>query len=1052
MVNYQKKFLKEYQKLNPDQKQAVDTIDGPVMVIAGAGTGKTQTIALRIANILAKTDTPASAILCLTFTDNASFNMRSRLLGIIGPAAYQVRIHTFHSFCHQIISTNPDIFNSLDLRHIEEIEKIEIISNIVSKLAYDSPLKPLGDPVYYVREIISVIQTLKREGFGPKNLKKLLDDQQNFISQTNNLYLALKKLRPSKSLEEDILQILTQILKNPATPPYLKSIFSQKYSQYQQGSYDIGKAKNPAINFKNDILSTIEDIEKNLPKQVELLSVFKKYQQKLAKNHLFDFDDMINFVTDKFGQDKNFLRSFQAQVHYILVDEFQDSNNSQIKLINQLASFFSKPNLFVVGDDDQSIFRFQGASVENILNFYHQYSPQIFILKNNYRSHQLILDSAQSVISHNQSQLVKHVKSVDKNLCSNVNYDPDPINLFEFQNSLDEASSVVNTVKNLLNRGVEANQIAILYRQHQDSLLVEKLLSQENISYTKAKSNLLTTPHINYFLRTITAIVDPSSTNLYSFLCIPFLKINSLSLLKTLKTIHKHKHSLTDFLFSKKSKNKKINHNLKLIADCQKLTPNLPLDKLFIAISDQFSYLNYLSKLPNSYQALSDFYNLFTYLKNFLSTRPKAQLSDFISRINLLIDHNLDIPQSFSPNAPLGINLITAHGAKGLEFDHVFIINCLDGKWGNSQKRSIIKLPLGILSSDFLDNQQEEERRLFYVALTRAKKQIYLSFPTTRDNGRLQNPSQFIFEIDPKNIDKSTTQSSDKAGLIAILSTNPLLLDSNQNQQFILDYLKNNYKFNISHLNSYLNCPFCFFYKSIIRIPLLKSPKASLGTAVHQTLSEYYNKPIISLDSLLSFFKICLIKEQLDKPDHLDMLSLGLDIIKDYYSKYPSPKGQFRLDLNFSNRQIFLANIPLTGKIDKLELLSSRTGGKQDVIVTDFKTGRFDYNKTRPNFDAKGGDYFRQILFYKLLLDLDPGSPYHFKSGQIEYVEPPASTKFPIKKIDFSPADVDQLKKLIKDTYQNILDLKFPINPDCKNRDNLHQYLWPKLPLKLPAF
>ncbi len=1041
MPDYKQIFKSEYQKLNPAQKQAVDTTDGPVMVVAGAGTGKTQTIALRIANILDKTDTPPSSILCLTFTDNAAFNMRKRLIEIIGPTAYSVQIHTFHSFCNMVISTNPDLFPQTNLRSIEEIDKIEIIGEIIDKLPHTSPLKPTGEPLYYLSSCISSIQTLKREGFSPKSLLNLLNQQQIFIDNLSPLYNQLKNLRSSKSFETEFLTIFQKILENPHTPTSFKTLFSGKYRLFQDGFYAVGKAKNPAINFKNDLLSVFDQIKNNLAKQFELQKVYKSYQRQLKRLSLYDFDDMINFVTSKFSKNPEFLKQYQEQILYILVDEFQDSNNSQIKLLDQLSAYFDNPNLFVVGDDDQSIFRFQGASVENIINFSKKYSPKVFVLVNNYRSHQLILDSARQVISQNQLQLVKHIKNIDKNLVSKVDFDADPINLYLAQTPTHQAVLVVDKIKDLIASGVLPQNIAILYRQHQDADLTEKLLLNSQIKFSRHKQNSLNENSINYFIRILKAVANPSDNfAFFSFLCLPFLKISSSVLLKINYKTKKLKIGLLDYLHSSHLKSRKIKKYLSILADCFTQVENMPLDRLFVYIADQFSYLSYLNSLTNNYLSISQFYNLFAYLKSYQQTHPKASLDDFTKRLDLLLTNNLSIPQTFVPSDDSAINLMTVHSAKGLEFEHVFIINCIDGLWGNSRARYSLSLPLGIVSNNLDNDPNEEDRRLFYVALTRAKKQIYLFYPQTKDNGKNISPCQFIFEIDSKNIDSNTevrpVSSSDLVNLLT-LPTNYFLTD--QNQDLIENYLKTSYKFNITHLNSYLACPYCFFYKTILKIPSVKSNKASLGTAIHTTLSYLHQNPKSTLKKLSQVLEFSLKQENLIEKDHTEMFALGLDILKKYLVDHPHLFGIYKLEQNFSEHKLFFEGIPITGKIDKIEVLKTNTHGKKDIIVTDFKTGKFNYTKIATKFDHTGGDYFRQILFYKLLIELSPKLNYHFKQGQIEFVEPdPKNDKF-TRVINFSDQDMENLKSLIKDTYQNIIDLKFPINPDCKNRDHLHQ-------------
>jgi len=274
-------FKKEYARLNPAQRLAVDTIEGPVMVIAGAGTGKTQTIALRIANILKTTQTPPGAILALTFTETATIAMRQRLLSIIGSSAYNVKISTFHSFCHEVIQTHPDYFPfARDLQNLDELDKIEIIQKILDKRPQSSPLKPWGAPYFYQKHLISHIQTLKRENITPEDLQKLITNQQDFLSHHQSPYQQFKKLKFNKELEPQVLSILKSLLKSPDIPPPLLSQLNFYQNSFDAGSL-IGPAKSPTVNLKNTLIHFFDQLQKNIKKQFELQKIYALYQKHL---------------------------------------------------------------------------------------------------------------------------------------------------------------------------------------------------------------------------------------------------------------------------------------------------------------------------------------------------------------------------------------------------------------------------------------------------------------------------------------------------------------------------------------------------------------------------------------------------------------------------------------------------------------------------------------------------------------------------------------------------------------------------------------------------
>ncbi|MFA7301383.1 MAG: ATP-dependent DNA helicase [Candidatus Shapirobacteria bacterium] len=1014
-------FKSEYQKLNEKQKLAVDTIEGPVMVIAGAGTGKTQTIALRIANILAKTQTNPSSILCLTFTDTGVTAMRDRLIKIIGPTAYSVRLHTFHSFCNDIILSHPENFIiSHNLKPADELEKLEITNELIDKLPDGSVLKPWGDHYFYRKDIISSIQTLKRENISSENLKTLITNQQNYLSTTTSQYESLKKLRVGKTIDIDIQKIVDSL------PP--NSQISYHYNLYKNGGYNIGAAKNSTINFKNALIKFFDNLIKNIPKQLELLVIFQGYQLALQTQGMYDFDDMILFVIDAFKNDSNLLRTYQEQYQYFLVDEYQDTNSAQNQILDLLSDYYDNPNIFVVGDDDQSIFRFQGASIENVYDFYLKYKTTPIVLQNNYRSHQLILDSSTSVINNNQNRIANFIKDIDKSLKSNSSFDPDPINVISANSTLEENFWVSEKIKKLIETGVNPNEIAVLYRNNNDISDLAQALKQEKINfYLNSDQNILNSRHIQQLIYLLKFINDPTQTDLfYHILASDYVNFNSLDLLKKVRHID-------DLSSNSKIKLRNIDRRLAL---ARKWLENDNLDRFFNKVIRKFKFLDYCLSQKDP-QILNHLLTFHQELKR-LSVDKKYTLKQFLDRLDSLIENNLIISAPpLVQNLNNSVQLLTVHRAKGLEFEHVFLIKVADKKWGNTRNMSKLSLPLGILKYDIANessSQNEDERRLFYVALTRAKKQIYISYSGI--------PSVFVSEIDPKLIETINIPADTQT--IALQQYFPLVENQNIDisyQNYLTEFLKTKYLFNVTHLNSYLRCPFCFYHQTILRIPAVKDKFSSLGTAVHNTLSHYYNHQTISLSELQNIFKDFLLKENLNNSDYNESLFRGTNIMTDYFNQYGNVLSKNnKTDYDFKSANLHLNNIPITGKIDLIEYLD---GNKINVV--DFKTGNPDgkYKELSPE-----GDYFRQLAFYKLLISLDSTNmPWHVPStnifGIIDFVQKSKQKNTLIRKeIKITPDDVEALKLLITDVYTKILALDFfKIRPDCKDHQHIHYLL-----------
>ncbi|HLL60677.1 MAG TPA: ATP-dependent helicase, partial [Candidatus Nitrosocosmicus sp.] len=431
-----KEFEKLYSRLNPAQKHAVDAIEGAVMVIAGPGTGKTQILTLRIANILLNTQVNPENILALTFTESAVYEMRKRLVSIIGTPGYRVEINTFHGFCNEIIQNNSENFAHLiAAESITELQQIQILESIIRD-ANLTVLKPIGDPNYYVRPALSAINDLKKEGVTAGMFEKALQLQESDYGKIEDLH-------------------------------------------HEKGVHQ-GKIK-----------TKYQDLQKNINKNKELLIIYKAYQQELYSKKMYDFNDMLLEVIKAFENDPQLLLKFQEQYQYFLVDEHQDTNAAQNKIIESLAGYFPNPNLFVVGDEKQAIFRFQGASLENFLYFKHLYKEALLInLQTNYRSSQRILDAAGSLISHNQK--TKELLPSESKLVANFCETNLGIKIASFHDYYSEFYWLGEHIKKRINNKADPCEIAVLVRNNRDVEPIIDVFEQKSIPYiVESDQNIL---------------------------------------------------------------------------------------------------------------------------------------------------------------------------------------------------------------------------------------------------------------------------------------------------------------------------------------------------------------------------------------------------------------------------------------------------------------------------------------------------------------------------------------------------------------------------------
>jgi DNA helicase II / ATP-dependent DNA helicase PcrA len=437
MNTYQHNFQEGINKLNLNQKKAVDTIDGSVMVIAGPGSGKTQILSLRIANILAQTDAIASSILCLTFTDNASYNMRKRLTKFLGPDSSKVNVFTFHSFAKYIMEQFPEYFwMGSYMKPLDPINKVLILEEILGELSSSNSLtsKGLQDEYVFLKSISTNIAEIKKFGLSSEQFESVVLENKKYIdefgdrieellsvaSYPKNLEIILSNLNEILAFGDNIVSSIDQNLFS------LKGVLDERIRQVILDLNNNPKSKSYS-ELKDSILEKKLLKERKITKKnLDLATIYDLYQSKIRKAGFYDYEDMILETVSELKQNDELRLILQERYQYVLVDEFQDTNLAQMELVDGLLNMElteNNPNLFVVGDEDQCIYKFQGAEIENLIGFKRKFSKvEVITMTQNYRSNQAILDYAGLVIESSSSRLSNspEFSFVDKKLVSMV--------------------------------------------------------------------------------------------------------------------------------------------------------------------------------------------------------------------------------------------------------------------------------------------------------------------------------------------------------------------------------------------------------------------------------------------------------------------------------------------------------------------------------------------------------------------------------------------------------------------------------------------------------
>lgn len=1013
------KFKEEYERLNENQRKAVDTIDGPVMVIAGPGTGKTQILAARIGKILLDTDTIPENILCLTYTDAGTIAMRKRLVSFIGSEAYKVNIHTFHSFCNDVIQDNLYLFDKHALDAISELENIQLFKKLIDDFPKNHALKRYRGDVYYeIKNLRNLFSAMKQEGWIPSQINSAID-----------AYLA------------DL-------------PNREAFVYKKKYKEFNPG--DLKKTRHD------------EELER-MNKLRTAVNEFENFQTLMRTKNRYDFDDMINWVIKVFEENDNVLSSYQEKYQYILVDEYQDTSGTQNKLVQLLINYWDKPNVFVVGDDDQSIYRFQGANVENMLAFANAYTKDLMtvVLTNNYRSTQPILDISKTLINKNEERLVRQLEGLSKDLVSSneeikrLTHTP-LVN--EYTTVKAEMADITYKVADLLKQGTEPGKIAVIYKENKYGEEIAKYLRLKNIPvYSKRSINILENPFAKkliLILRYLDAehhIPYGGDDLLFELLHFDFYKIPPIEIAKLTVSANRNRSgeptSIRRLLYEKSHMppvdlfDKGIDERLKmvngmleqLIADVS----NVTLQKLFENIIQHGGVLKYIINSHDKIEKMQLLTALFDFIKEETGRDPALNLQNLVNIIDLMEKENLAIPMIQIGGTDNGVNLLTAHGSKGLEFEHVFFTGLNANFWEKKKKPSGgFKFPDTLFSSlsvsiNIEAKDNEELRRLFYVGLTRAQKYLYLSYATFKNDGKEMEPSMFIAEIREEHnllIAKKTFSDEQFAEFEMLQFTAQSPEIEKAEEDFITNLLAK-FEMNVTALNSYLNCPLGFYYKNLIRIPSGKNEATEFGSAIHYGLERFFRQVSLAenhsaweddnsknfppRDVLLSDFNWYMNrhKENFTREAFSRRVEYGEEVLKNYFDKYIDNWSKV-VSVERNIRGVVVNGVPLKGKLDKLEF-----NGK-DVNVVDYKTGDIEkaMPKMKPPHDKEpnGGDYWRQAVFYKLLIDNYKVKDWKVLTTEFDFVEPDKKKNYRKEKIVITPADTETVTQQITSVWEKI--------------------------------
>ncbi|OGZ92995.1 MAG: hypothetical protein A2528_01590 [Candidatus Staskawiczbacteria bacterium RIFOXYD2_FULL_37_9] len=911
-------------KLNSEQKEAVEHGTGPLLIVAGAGTGKTTVITQRIANLIEKSMAKPEEILAVTFTEKAAFEMEERVDKLLDIGYVDLWISTFHSFCERILRENAlDIGLSNDFKILDNTSGWLLARQNLDKfdLKY---YKALGNPTKFIQALISHFSHCKDQEVYPENYLEYADT----LKTTDN--------GPEDQETERI---------------------------------------------------------------TEIANAYHVYQQILLENSALDFGDLINYCLKLFKKRPHILKKYREKFKYILVDEFQDTNWSQYELIKLLAE--PANNLTVCADDDQAIYRWRGASFSNIVKFQEDFDNvrQISLI-NNYRSSQNILDKSYNFIKQNDPDRLEFRIKINKKLVANTKEDG-TIGHIHAKTLDQEVGETLKKILEILKRDKNAsyNDFVILVRANDHAVPFIRALERANLPYQFLASRGLYSKPVILDIISYFKLLDNyhEGASVYRILNLAFLEISETDIATITQFCRRKTVSLFDALqemalipdVSEKTK-EKVTFVLSLIKKHSEMAREKGVAEILVSFLEDSGYLKYLvdKNDEDKIDLVNQFYKK---VKNFEEAAIEPTLKKFMEEMILELESGEEGKLEFDPEkGPDMIKVMTIHGAKGLEFKYVFIVNMVDRRFPTDQRRDPIELPEDLIKDikSKGDVHLQEERRLCYVAMTRSKKELYFTSAEDYGGQRKKKISRFLAEM---NYDGQTEQNMPASCGVRASRGNEASrhnLRIKTSAQFLPSH------FSYSQLAAFEKCPLQYKFNFILKVPVRGKAVFSFGKTMHNTLYEFLkfvNEPEKNLlgekepqkndfGELEKLFENNWIDEWYENKKQKDeYYKLGKKIIKEFYENFSKnpPKilkvnGQPALEMPFNLK---IGEHTIFGVIDRMD---QENGG---VAIIDYKTGQ---SKDKLDTDAK-----EQLLIYQIaakeVLSLEPTklAYYYLDDGKI---------------------------------------------------------------------
>jgi DNA helicase-2/ATP-dependent DNA helicase PcrA len=892
-----------HEGLNSAQQAAVAHGDGPLLVIAGAGTGKTTVITHRIAHLINTKRARPEQILAMTFTEKAAAEMERRVDLLVPYGFTDTWISTFHAFGDRVLRENALVLGlSPDFRLLTQAEQVIFLQEHLFELPLDY-FRPLGNPMKHVQALLQLFSRAKDEDVGP-----------------------------------------------------------QEYAACAE------QLEKQAIAAPDD-----EVLAERAKRESEIAQAYQRYQELMAQEGKLDFGDLMTQTLTLFREHPLVLRQMQERFRYILVDEFQDTNYAQFEIVKLLAA--THRNVTVVGDDDQSIFKFRGASISNILNFRQEFpEAETVVLVENYRSTPGILDAAYRLIQHNNPDRLEYREGVDKRLRPQ-NADGPAIESLVFQTYHEEADWAAGKIQEFVEAKEYApGSIAILVRRNSDADPFLRALNMKGIPWRfSGARGLYDREEIRLVVSFLRLLADPhdslslfhlAGSDIYGMpavdlvLCNGYASRKRRSLYEVLTEITRRPSSIPE-LSGVSSEG--IATASAILDDLDRYLGKAAREAtgriLYDFLMERPGYCKRLvrSNSPSDHQRVGNLAEFFGVVQRFGEVAPQDRVAGFVPYLTMLIDAGEDPPIAEGEEAAEAVQVLTLHKAKGLEFEAVFLAGLVEKRFPSVYRREAIPLPDELIK-DLLpsgDFHLQEERRLFYVGMTRAKRHLFLA--RARDYGTKREWKRSRFLAEALELPREEEDHPWRGAPEAVIGRAAPPPDIEPDLSVPADT-----PLNLSHykIDDYLTCPLKYKYVHILRVPVLRDQAVVYGAALHRAVQAYHSRRVqgltMSLQELMDSFEDHWVNEGFISREHEERrLQEGRDALAQFHAFAEAAPPPTSVEKKF---RFQLGHDIVTGYLDHLD---ERAG---ETVIIDYKT-----SSVRDQKDAdKDARESQQLALYAL--------------------------------------------------------------------------------------